>query len=596
MNKNAGNKSSELNLARKHRPSQFEAIIGQTLTVSLLKNSLYRQQFFPVYLLVGQRGCGKTTTGRVFAAALNCSKLDDFSKNPKIIVPCGECASCVAMRAGKHPDFIEIDAASHTGVDNIRQIIEGSSFLPQLGRKKIYLIDEAHMLSKAAFNALLKILEEPPLTVTFMMATTDPHKIIDTVRSRCFQLFFEPVAHETLVNYLGVVCEQEGLVADKDGLALVAWESEGSVRDALNIIERIRLAHNEITQASVMATLGHLDDDVVISLVECVAQGDTAGVINLLHGRTRALAATVVWKKLFEIMRAVLIVRFSELPGALLVYKERLDALAAVMAPERCIAAMEMLYTAEQQFLKTTSQQELLELLLIKMCLNLVSVPEARQEIKKPTALKQSVSAVAPKPVSTPVPVKETMQVRSTPTVVAPVASSVYANPDFAKASPGRPGQQAQSPLSNAPEGSPEALWHKFVAAADKLSDPLLVSILKQGRFVEADASGNKWRVALSKEMVFFQDTLAKTAEVWQKALDAVCERAIVVEFTFVDVNSAASTQPIVRNNNNKVIEQRPVGKKPALDLQDASKWDTTHTLLRMFPGTVSEIKDPAHE
>lgn len=181
---------SELNLARKWRPSTFESIVGQDLTVRLLKNSLFRQQFFPVYLLAGQRGCGKTTTGRVFAAAINCDRLHDFTQDPqKTIVPCGQCVSCDAMKRGIHPDFIEIDAASHTGVDNVRQIIEATSFLPQLGRKKIYLIDEAHMLSKAAFNAFLKILEEPPKTVLFMMATTDAHKIIDTVRSRCFQLF-----------------------------------------------------------------------------------------------------------------------------------------------------------------------------------------------------------------------------------------------------------------------------------------------------------------------------------------------------------------------------------------------------------------------
>src|SRR5271156_392412 len=143
-----------LNLARKWRSKSFDRIVGQDLLIRMLKNSLFLGQYFPVYLFAGQRGCGKTTTARVFAAAVNCERLSDFKKQPKeFSVPCLTCTSCVAMAAGKHPDFIEIDAASHTGVDNIRQIIDAASLLPLMGQKKIYLIDEAHMLSKAAFNA-----------------------------------------------------------------------------------------------------------------------------------------------------------------------------------------------------------------------------------------------------------------------------------------------------------------------------------------------------------------------------------------------------------------------------------------------------------
>src|SRR5688572_28013273 len=178
-----------LNLSRKWRSQNFDQIVGQELSIRILKNSLYLAHFFPVYLFSGQRGCGKTSTARIFAAAINCDSLPLIQKNPKThSIPCLNCNSCIAIREGNHPDFIEIDAASHTGVDNIRSIIESSSLLPLMGRKRVYLINEAHMLSKAAFNAALKILEEPPATVLFILATTNPHKIIDTVRSRCFQL------------------------------------------------------------------------------------------------------------------------------------------------------------------------------------------------------------------------------------------------------------------------------------------------------------------------------------------------------------------------------------------------------------------------
>lgn len=190
-----------LNLARKWRSKDFGSIIGQDLSVRMLKNTLYLGNFFPVYLFSGQRGCGKTTTARVFATAVNCDVLSDFQGEPKShTIPCGLCPSCLEMRAGKHPDFIEIDAASHTGVDNVRQIIEASSLLPLMGKKKIYLIDEAHMLSKAAFNAFLKILEDPPGSVIFILATTDPQKIIETVRSRCFSSFFLRLPLKIYIN------------------------------------------------------------------------------------------------------------------------------------------------------------------------------------------------------------------------------------------------------------------------------------------------------------------------------------------------------------------------------------------------------------
>src|SRR3990167_2642348 len=231
----------QLNLARKWRSKRFDEIVGQPLPVRMLKNSLFLSQFFPVYLFAGQRGCGKTTTARVFAAAINCERLPLFQKNPREeLLPCLVCTSCKAMASGDHPDFIEMDAASNTGVDNVRLIIDAASLLPVLGHKKIYLIDEAHMLSKAAFNAFLKLLEEPPASVLFMLATTEPDKILDTVRSRSFQIFFNFVDNLELTYLLERICIKEGIKYSFDALELISRESEGSVRDAQNILERVR--------------------------------------------------------------------------------------------------------------------------------------------------------------------------------------------------------------------------------------------------------------------------------------------------------------------------------------------------------------------
>lgn len=259
----------QVNLARKWRSRRFEELVGQSLVVRTLKNSLYRNLIFPVYLFSGTRGCGKTSVARIFASAINCEQNGDFRSNPQdITLPCLQCKSCKAMLALNHPDFIEIDAASHTGVDNIRQISEAASFVPAISQKKIYLIDEAHMLSKAAFNAFLKLLEEPPSTACFILATTEVSKIPSTVRSRCLQLFFYPVNNKELMQHLAFVCDQEKLSYEREALLAIAVESEGSVRDALNLIERIRLISTKITLNAVSKVLGSISNYNLVNLMK----------------------------------------------------------------------------------------------------------------------------------------------------------------------------------------------------------------------------------------------------------------------------------------------------------------------------------------
>ena len=288
-----------INLARKWRSKNFDELVGQSLVVRLVKNSLYRNLIFPVYLLSGPRGSGKTSIARIFAAALNCHELEAFQKNPQKPIPCLTCISCSAMRAGNHPDFIEMDAASHTGVDNVRQIIDAASFVPVLGTKKIYLIDEAHMLSKAAFNALLKMLEEPPASVVFMLATTDPHKILETVTSRCFQLFFEPIKSDEVVRHLAYVCMQEGLSFEEEALVLVARETEGSMRDALNLLERLRIAYPCISKQAVIELLGSIDEDRLCELFKAVIQGPVPEILAAcVRLELKKYNPHIIWRKL----------------------------------------------------------------------------------------------------------------------------------------------------------------------------------------------------------------------------------------------------------------------------------------------------------
>ena len=295
----------QLNLARAWRSKHFDELVGQPLVIRLVKNSLYRNLIFPVYLLSGMRGCGKTSVARLFAAALNCQALETFQKDPQNQqLPCLVCTSCLAMQKMNHPDFIEIDAASHTGVDNVRSIIDTASFVPVMGRKKIYLIDEAHMLSKAAFNAFLKILEEPPLSVVFMLATTDPHKILGTVTSRCFQLFFDPIDISSVAKHLAAICAQENIAFEEAALALIAQETEGSMRDALNMVERIRIAYPSITVTAVTELLGTIDNERLIQLLQAVVQNSPAQVITLLKNyELHTYNPLTFWKSFVELIR-----------------------------------------------------------------------------------------------------------------------------------------------------------------------------------------------------------------------------------------------------------------------------------------------------
>ena len=360
----------QLNLARKWRAQYFDQIIGQELSVKMLKNSLYRGHLFPVYLFWGQRGTGKTSMARVFAASINCQLLPQFQKEPKShIMPCMQCSSCLAMQAGKHPDFIEIDAASHTGVDNVRQIIDSAAFLPLMGQKKIYLIDEAHMLSKAAFNALLKILEEPPVSALFILATTDQQKIIETVRSRCFQVCFKQVDIPVMVQHLHAICVKESMYADKDALALIAHESEGSVRDAINMLEQVRFAQGRITRDAVLSLLGHIDDSCLISLLEILCRHDSAQLVQFLHETSlERFDADYVWKRLIELLRMMVFARYGLTISLAQNSAVALSRLAKKYSIVQLTDILQLLYAHERLFAKTTGKHLLFEMLLLRIC------------------------------------------------------------------------------------------------------------------------------------------------------------------------------------------------------------------------------------
>src|ERR1044071_6126216 len=266
-------------LARKYRPQTFAEVIGQEAMVRTLSNAIAEGRIAQAFILTGVRGVGKTTTARIIARALNCIGAD--GNGGATIAPCGECVRCRSIAEDRHVDVIEMDAASRTGVDDIRDLTEGVRYRPVSARYKVYIIDEVHMLSKNAFNALLKTLEEPPPDVKFVFATTEVNRVPVTVLSRCQRFSLRRVPVEQLIEHYRKVAEGEGIAISPAALGLIARAADGSVRDGLSLLDQaIALCGESIEEAAVRDMLGIADRGLVFDLFETVLEGDAAGALD----------------------------------------------------------------------------------------------------------------------------------------------------------------------------------------------------------------------------------------------------------------------------------------------------------------------------
>ncbi len=292
-------------LARKYRPASFDALLGQEAMVRTLGNAIKRDRLAQAWLLTGVRGVGKTSTARIIAKALNCIGPD--GTGGPTISPCGVCEPCVAIAAGQHMDVIEMDAASNTGVDDVREIIEAVRYAPVSARFKIYIVDEVHMLSKNAFNALLKTLEEPPPHVKFIFATTEVQKVPVTVLSRCQRFDLRRVPAETLARHFADIVEKEGVTADPEALALIARAAEGSVRDGLSVLDQaIASSGGAVTALVVRDMLGLADRGAVRALMARLLAGDAATALaSLAEQYDLGLDPEMLIRELLDIVHAI---------------------------------------------------------------------------------------------------------------------------------------------------------------------------------------------------------------------------------------------------------------------------------------------------
>ena len=266
-------------LARKYRPSNFSEVVGQEHILRALENSIKHNKLHQAYIFSGTRGVGKTTIARVFAKCLNCQN----GEMPQL-VPCDQCSACLEIKAGRHIEFLEVDAASRTGVDDMRELLESVQYKPANARFKIYLIDEVHMLSKSSFNALLKTLEEPPPHVIFLMATTEVEKVPKTVLSRCLQLNLKVIPETQIYDHLESLLKLESIKYDDESIRLIANSAKGSIRDGLTLLDQAIAHGNGLLDAEeVKALLGTIDESYIIELVNQVVLSDGDGAYLALN-------------------------------------------------------------------------------------------------------------------------------------------------------------------------------------------------------------------------------------------------------------------------------------------------------------------------
>ena len=558
---------NELNLARTWRSQTFDEVVGQPLPIRMLKNSLYRGRYFPVYLFSGQRGCGKTSSARIFAAAVSCALLDKFRDDPRsVMLPCRVCESCQAMAEGRHPDFIEIDAASHTGVDHVRSLIEASSLMPVMGRKKIYLIDEAHMLSKAAFNALLKVLEEPPESALFILATTDIHKVIDTVRSRCFQLFFKPIPSQDLCDHLVRVCSQEAISYTAEGIQEVVRHVQGSARDALNLLEQVRFACGAVTQEAVIRVLGHLDDARVVALLEAaMVQGPHKLLAQVKEIDLEIYNARAIWTRMQECIRAALWLKYGVQPRIFVGDTARVHDFAQRVSHRQLVDALALFCSYEQAFIRTTEKHSLIEMVLLSLSASGSDLHDAS-------------GGSSPAAQASPGVVQEEAEIDEE----------------------GFEDEQEEDEEEDAVDGDP---WQIFLRHVELLNDPLLISIFSQASSVVCSREEGTLKMKLPTDFRLFSDKLDDVRLQLEPLLVRAYGVALYLDPQFVDVRSvetsAQSTSKSVgvqsvseqpRQQKNSVVSAMPVGRPGAqLDVSDLQNWPIANRILKHFPGTVSE-------
>lgn len=346
---------------RTYRPQKFSEVIGQKAVIKTLRNALSENKIAHAYLFCGPRGTGKTTMARLFAKALNCEE--------GIGHECDVCQNCIAVKTGSHPDVFEIDAASNSGVDSVRDLIDQVRYQPILGRYKVYIIDEVHNMSSSAFNALLKTLEEPPANVVFILATTEPQKVLPTILSRVQRFDFTKVSDEDIISKMSEILEKENVTYEEGSLELIARLADGGVRDALSILDQVvSFSGDNISIEDINTLFGLLNVKDKLDFVRKIGSKDLASVINTAKDMySRGIDIVKLHDDLIKIFKDLLVFGMTKDESLLTVLKPN-EALQTLIKPKDIKRSLNILIDARREYRKVTNAFDHFELTLIKLC------------------------------------------------------------------------------------------------------------------------------------------------------------------------------------------------------------------------------------
>jgi DNA polymerase-3 subunit gamma/tau len=510
---------SYLVLARKYRPKTFTEMVGQEHVVQALTNALTTQRLHHAYLFTGTRGVGKTTVSRVLAKSLNCQGVDGtggITANP-----CGVCQACTDIDAGRFVDYTELDAASNRGVDEVQSLLEQAVYKPVQGRFKVFMIDEVHMLTNTAFNAMLKTLEEPPEYLKFVLATTDPQKVPVTVLSRCLQFNLRPMAPETVLEHLGYVLGQENITSEPQALRLLARAARGSMRDALSLTDQaIAFGGGQLQEASVRQMLGSADRSHVFRLIEALALGDGKSVVETSEAlRVHGLSAAATLEDMSMVLQRMAVLHAVPDMGegdAADPEAAEIARLAGVMPADETQLLYSLSLHGRQELGLAPDEYAALTMVLLRLLA--FKPPASKSASASASASAEKKTLINPKPVvSAPVPIAaqpiQALPVRDMqPSEVAPWEdgpsfdhdsdAAVVAMPVRQQAEPSA-ALEPQVPTTEVPQivATPEGeFWHKLVTdmSSAETINALVRELGLQSQLVARDT--DTWMLRVERE------------------------------------------------------------------------------------------------
>ena len=525
--------SSYQPLHHKYRPQRFDQLVGQEAITATLGNALTSNRIAPAYLFSGPRGTGKTSSARILARSLNCQNSDGPTPEP-----CGTCDLCRTIASGTALDVIEIDAASNTGVDNIRELIERSRFAPVQARWKVYVVDECHMLSTAAFNALLKTLEEPPPKVVFVLATTDPQRVLPTILSRCQRFDFRRIPLDALEQHLTWIAKEESIAIQPEAIHVVAQRSQGGLRDAESLLDQLSLLPPPIEANAVWDLLGAVPEQELLALAQAMTSSEPVALLeatrNLLD---RGRDPGAVLQGLAGVLRDLVLMAAApnrpELTGVSPQFRDQLPELAKSIGRTRLLQWQAQLRGAEQQLRQSVQPRLWLEVLLLGLLAEpmspaLATAPRTPQATPAPAAVPVLVTADAPTPTAT------------TPAATTPATPSP--SPAQAK-TPELPTVAVVAPTPATSGTNLPELWQQILGSLELPSTRMLLS--QQAQLVRLDANRAVVQVA-GNWMGMVQSRASLLEQAVAKALGG--SRQLIIEASTSAIAApSAPTAPVVQ-------------------------------------------------